>query len=75
MDSSYRLLQIRLMAAQKKRGMSQHEQAVSWGEGGLGAHFERCREAIADAALHGMDDESLLVLFLQLKQRDSSSHT
>ncbi|MBP9669553.1 MAG: hypothetical protein KBE09_04675 [Candidatus Pacebacteria bacterium] len=68
MDSHHRLLQIRLMAAQKVRGMSRHDQAVSWGDGGLGAHFEYCRDHIADAATRGLSDEELLVLFMSLKQ-------
>ncbi len=68
MDSSYRLLQIRLMAAQKKRGMSRHDQAISWDDGGLGAHFAQCRQAIADAAAGGLDDEELLTCFMQLKE-------
>ncbi len=73
MDSSYRLLQIRLMAAQKKHGMSPHEQAISWDDGGLGAHFAECRQVMADAAAQGLDDEALLVLFMRLKEaRDAS---
>ncbi len=68
MDSSYRRLQIRLMAAQKKRGMSRHDQAVSWDDGGLGAHFAQCRQEIADAAAGGLDDEELLVRFIELKE-------